>query len=177
MSTVSRNGIDVAKRAIGLLYGLLNDLAQKFLVYIGWLPEKAAGVSEVVKRPFLPQEFTVDLSEKELPAIYRRLFRFEAVEDPRFLVGRRHEMEAIAEARTMWESGRPVAVLIIGERGSGKTSLINCAMKRPLTGLEIVRGEFTERLSTAVQLREFLSGFSVLMTDETEPTLNNGGAS
>jgi hypothetical protein len=157
LSTVSRNGIDLGKRAIGLSYGMLNDLGQKFLVYIGWLPEKAAGVSEVVKRPFLPQEFTVDLSEKELPAIYRRLFRFEAVQDPRFLVGRRLEMEAIAEARTMWESGRPVAVLIIGERGSGKTSLINCAMKRPLTGLEIVRGEFTERMSTAVQLRVFLS--------------------
>ncbi len=156
-ATLTRNATDAAKRGINLTLNTLQEQARKFLVYIGWLPEKAAGVSEVVKRPFLPSEFTADLSAKELPAIYRRLFRFEAVEDPRFLVGREREMEAIAEARAMWEAGRPVAVLIIGERGSGKTSLINCAVKRPLEGLEIVRGEFSERLSNAAQLREFLT--------------------
>jgi len=157
VATVSRNAIDATKRAMDLSLSTLQELGRKFLVYIGWLPEKPTGVSEVIKRPFLPQEFTADLSAKELPAIYRRLFRFEAVEDPRFLVGREREMEAIAEARAMWEAGRPVAVLIIGERGSGKTSLINCAIKRPLEGLEIIRGEFSERLSNAAQLDEFLA--------------------
>lgn len=97
--TVSRNAIDVTRRAIGLSLSKLQELSHKLLVYIGWLPERATGVSEVFKRPFLPEEFTVDLSAKELPAIYRRLFRFEAVQDPRFLVGREREMDAIAEAR------------------------------------------------------------------------------
>ncbi|MFN0088153.1 MAG: AAA family ATPase [Blastocatellia bacterium] len=156
-ATVSRNAVAAAKRGIGLAWSTLQDLGHRFLVSIGWVPEGTAGISEIVKRPFLPQEFTVDLGEKELPAIYRRLFRFEAVQDPRFLVGREREMEAIAEARGMWEAGRPVAVLIIGERGSGKSSLINCAMKRPLEGLEVVRGEFSERLSNAARLREFLA--------------------
>ncbi len=158
LATVSSNALETSKRAATVSLSKLRELTQKFLVYIGWLPETTAGVSEVVKRPFLPQEFTADLSAKDLPAIYRRLFRFEAVQDPRFLVGRDREMEAVAEARAMWEAGRPVAVLIIGERGSGKTSLINCAMKRPLEGLEIIRGEFHQRLSNAQQLREFLAG-------------------
>jgi hypothetical protein len=162
VATLSRNAIEVTKRGIGLSLRSLQELAHKLLVYIGWLPERATGVSEVFKRPFLPEEFTVDLSAKDLPAIYRRLFRFEAVQDPRFLVGRECEMDAIAEARAMWEAGRSVALLMIGERGSGKTSLINCAMKRPLEGLEIVRGEFSERLSNAAQLREFLTKLSGL---------------
>ncbi|MEP7341670.1 MAG: ATP-binding protein [Acidobacteriota bacterium] len=135
----------------------LQELGHGFLVSIGWLPEPSTSASQVVIRPFLPREFTADLDAKQLPAIYRRLFRFEAVQDPRFLVGRDREMEAIADARVMWEAGRPVAVLMIGERGSGKTSLINCALKRKLEGVEVVRGEFSERLSNAEQLRKFLA--------------------
>lgn len=153
----SRRALEGTRRLLRLSLRKLQQAGQSFLIYIGWLPEPSPEVGEVVVRPFLPQEFTADLSAKELPAIYRRLFRFEAVQDPRFLVGREREMEAIAQARAMWETGRSVAVLIIGERGSGKTSLINCAVKRPLEGLEIVRGEFNERLSNAGQLREFLA--------------------
>lgn len=153
----SRRALEATHRLLRLSLRTLQQAGQSFLIYIGWLPDPSPEVGEVVVRPFLPQEFTADLSTKELPAIYRRLFRFEAVQDPRFLVGRDREMEAIADARAMWEAGRSVAVLIIGERGSGKTSLINCAIKRPLEGLEIVRGEFNERLSNAGQLREFLA--------------------
>lgn len=153
----SRIVIDYTVRMLKLFLRTAQRLAQNLLIYIGWIPNRATGVTEVVTRPFLPQEFTLDLSAKEMPAIYRRLFRFEAVQDPRFLVGREREMEAISEARAMWESRRPVAVLIIGERGSGKTSLINCAMKRPLEGLEVARGEFCERLSDTGQLRAFVA--------------------
>jgi AAA ATPase domain len=81
-------------------------------------------------------------------------------------------MEAIAEARAMWEAGRPVAVLIIGERGSGKTSLINCAMKGPLDGVEVVRGELRERLSSAAQLGEFLAELLAAGPAQLEPALN-----
>jgi hypothetical protein len=152
-----QNLVQGTKRLVGAAIGAFQEMTHDFLVYIGWIPETREGISEVIKRPFLPQEFTADLSAKDLPAIYRRLFRFDPVQDPRFLVGREREMEAIAEARAMWETGRPVAVLVIGERGSGKTSLINCAVKRPLEGLDVVRGEFGERLSNAAQLREFLA--------------------
>lgn len=173
-STVSRLMVDGGKRAIILSLSTLQNLGQRFLVSIGWLPEQTTGVSEVIRRPFLPQEFTVDLNSKDLPAIYRRLFRFEAVRDPRFLIGREHEIEAITEARLMWEAGRPIAMMIIGERGSGKTSLINCAIKRPLEGLNIVRGEFNQRMSDGAQLREFVAKLiGVEDSAELEEALNN----
>lgn len=129
-----------------------------FLGYLGWKPASSQGKTEVVRRPMLPHEFTVDLSRKDLPGIYRHLFRFEPVRDPRFLVGRDREIRAIGEARELWEQGRPVSVLLVGERGSGKTSLINCAILQCLQGVELVRGEFGRRLLTASQLREFLAG-------------------
>jgi hypothetical protein len=105
----------------------------------------------------LPQEFVADLAAKDLPAIYRRLFRFEAVQDPRFLVGRDRELAAIAEARSFWEAGRPVSIVLVGERGSGKTSLINCALTQTLKDLEVIRGEFGHRLLTEAELHGFLA--------------------
>jgi hypothetical protein len=49
-------------------------------------------------------------------------------------------------------------VLVVGERGSGKTSLVNCAIQTTLSGLEVVRSEFAERFTTPEQLQQFLSG-------------------
>lgn len=57
----------------------------------------------------------------------------------------------------MWEASRPAAVLIVGERGSGKTSLVNCALKQRLQDTEVIRGEFQQRLHTEEDLRAFLS--------------------
>ena len=151
----SRSALAATSKLARRFYRTLEHLVIRFLVYIGWRPEPTAGKVEVITRPFLPQEFTVEIAAKELPAIYRRLFRYEAVEDPRFLVGREREMAAIAEARSFWEAHRPASLLIVGQRGSGKTSLINCALKQSLEGLEVIRGEFNERLITEAQLRGF----------------------
>lgn len=152
-----RNAAASAVQFLPHAYAALQRGLLSFLVYIGWRQKSSAGKPEVTTRLFLPQEFVIDLKAKELPAIYRRLFRFEAVQDPRFLVGREQEMAAIAEARTFWEAGRPVALIIVGERGSGKTSLINCALKRVLEDFEVLRGEFQERLVTEAQLMGFLA--------------------
>lgn len=148
---------DGVRRSIPAAYRWSKIVFSRGLIAIGWMPVPQQGKVDVVARTYLPDEFTVDLSQKSLPAIYRRLFRMEAVDDARFLVGRQTEMDAIAEARAHWEAGRSVAVLIVGERGSGKTSLVNCAVKLPLDGLEIVRGEFSDRVTTEADLRAFLA--------------------
>jgi len=146
-------------------------LWHQFLVAIQWIPASDGKSHDVVRRPFLPQEFIGDPRDRDLPAIYRRLFRFEAVDDPRFLVGRDREMQALVEAREFWEAGRPVAALVVGERGSGKTSLINCVLEGPLAGLPVVRGEFEERLATAALVRGFVADLCGTTPDQLEATL------
>ncbi len=157
VALVSRSAATAIEQFLRHVLRALEHAVLRFLVSIGWKPAPTSGTVEVITRPFLPEEFIVDLTTKELPALYRRLFRFEPVQDPRFLVGRQQELEAIAEARSLWEAGRPVALIIVGQQGSGKTSLINCAVKGPLEGLEVIRGEFTRRLITEPQLRGFLA--------------------
>jgi len=146
----ARQGLRLGGQGLGALY-------RRFLIAIEWMPEETGEATDVVRRAYLPREFILDPREKDLPAIYRRLFRIEAVDDPRFLVGRDLEMRALAEARTLWEADRPVAILVVGERGSGKTSLINCALQRPLAGLDVVRGELNGRLASPGGVRSFLA--------------------
>lgn len=144
-------------RAGGSLSRLGPYLAKRFLIAIQWLPPEETVGSDVTRRPYLPREFTLDVRSRDLPKIYRRLFRFEAVEDPRFLIGREEELQAITEARQLWEDQRPVAVLVVGARGSGKTSLINCAIQGCLDGLEIYRGEVRERVMDAPGIRAIVA--------------------
>jgi hypothetical protein len=111
--------------------------ATRSLVAIGWRAETSPGPLQVITRPFLPAEFTVSAPFDRLPALYRHLFRLEPIRDPRFLVGREREMAAIREARVLRETGRPASLIIVGERGSGKSSLINCALKQVLSGVDL----------------------------------------
>ncbi len=161
-------------RAMRSTGGAIRSSWRRVLVAIEWIPASAGTRPDVVRREYLPTEFTRDPRTRELPAIYRRLFRFDAVDDPRFLVGREHEMQALAEARTLWESDRPVALLVVGDRGSGKTSLINCALEGPLADLPVVRGEFRERLASAEAVREFLATLCGTTTESLEETLRSG---
>ncbi|MBK7993744.1 MAG: hypothetical protein IPK14_10060 [Blastocatellia bacterium] len=51
-----------------------------------------------------------------------------------------------------------VSIVIVGERGSGKTSLINCAVKQIFKGdIEIIQDEFQGRIIKEEELQLFLS--------------------
>ncbi len=154
---MARAAVTGLRRAGGFTYDALLRATNRLLVAIGWRATPESTEPDITTRPFLPAEFTIDLTTKELPAIYRRLFRFAPVEDPRFLVGREEEIRALSEARELWEKGRPASIIIVGRRGSGKTSLINCAIKRSLEGIEVIRGEIKRRVVTEQELRAVIA--------------------
>ncbi|HUG39476.1 MAG TPA: AAA family ATPase [Longimicrobiales bacterium] len=135
-----------AARQLGVVGRSLRRTTRRFLARIGWSPDTAGGASHISIRPLLPGEFSGDPTNPELPSLYRHLFRPDPVKDARLLVGRAAELAAIADARTRWQEGHAAAVLVTGERGSGKTSLINCALDGPLEGLPVLRGEFHHRV-------------------------------
>ncbi len=135
---------------------VLKDESHKALIHLGWVPAATEDRPQVELRPAMPGDDGSALARTALPATYRRLFRPIPVEDPRFLVGRSLELEALGAARASWEAGRPTAVMIRGARGSGKTSLLNCALKGVLEGLPVVRIQPRERICSEDGLREWL---------------------
>ena len=141
------------KRAIrsGLKYAMAKG--RDFLNIIGFTHREVT-VTSVERRTYLPEQF-IRKEERDLPAIYERLFRIEPVEDTRFLIGRSPELDAFMEARQLWERGRSVAILLSGQRGSGKTSLLNC-LQNEIDGVEVVRGEFSQRVTSEKAVEAFL---------------------
>jgi AAA ATPase domain len=125
-------------------------------VFGGKVPAKPSG-APVVRRSTLRDTLSLPASKSELPALYRLLFQLAPVEDRRFLVGRDRELAGIAQALKDWETGRFAACLIAGARGSGKTSLLNCAAAM-FDGRTVIRGQFTQRLLTGEAMDDFLKG-------------------
>jgi hypothetical protein len=151
-------------RGTGTLY-------RSALVAIGWMPAPPLPGTHVVTRDYLTRTLGAEARLEQLPLIYQRLFRLVPVEDPRFLIGREQELAAIADARALWEQGRPAGILLVGARGSGKTSLLNCAAQRTLAGLDVVRSEFVERLTTSDDMYEFLAPLVGARPDGVEQAL------
>jgi hypothetical protein len=108
------------------------------------LPQREEEIAEgeAGRAEALDYEGILDLEgelSQRVPFAYRRLFRTTPLEVSEFLAGRSGALGTIETACRRWRQERFSSVVIIGEQGSGKTSLINCAMEQKLKGLPLVR--------------------------------------
>jgi hypothetical protein len=69
-------------------------------------------------------------SLQNLPFVYQRLFQLTPTNEDRFFVGRINELKQMNEAFHNWEKERFVTTAIIGEKGSGISSLILYFLKQ-----------------------------------------------
>jgi hypothetical protein len=128
------------------------------LVWLEWEQAPAARMEHVHHRASLQVDPRSVERATELPMIYQRLFRLEPLRDPRFLVGRQAEMSALEDIRRIWESGHTVSAVVVGERGSGKTSLLNCAEVRVFAGADVIRASFRNRIVSADEMDLYVRG-------------------
>jgi hypothetical protein len=161
------------KSATDLTRDRILSFNKYILIRLGWSPPSTQAIEAVIRREYLNELMNIRGRPSELPAIYKRLFRLDPLEDQRFLVGRDAEMNAIGEARQLWQDGRAVAILVAGARGSGKTSLLNCAQAAIFRDLPVIRGQFGKRITSAQGLRLFLSSFLQADVKDLDSFLNS----
>ncbi len=135
---------------------LARSASEHALVRLGWMTPPRPHLEPVSRRAQLRQLLDLQENACDLPAIYRRLFRLTPIEDPRFLVGREAEMAGLAEALAQWKAGMRASVILVGARGSGKTSLLNCAASQLFAEMAVVRGQLSARTTTRDQMRAVL---------------------
>lgn len=77
-------------------------------------------------------QYLLEVRQKiaSLPYVYQRLFENRPLSDERFFAGRDKELSLLNEDFKNWQQGYFVTTVIIGERGSGKTTVINFAKER-----------------------------------------------
>ncbi len=155
VSFLSKRGGLLTQSTARTLWDWSRQAYRQLLIQVGLESRPQRRLEHVRRRAALEVD---DRSEvyQQLPMIYRRLFRLEPVQDPRFLVGREAEMSALLEARERWSARKPVSVLLVGERGSGKTSLLNCATVRVFADAQPIRASFRERVLDADGIDVFL---------------------
>ena len=159
---VAAKGVQAASRQ---LWAAARHAYRWALLKIGWIGAPRQVAVPVIRRADLAEALEVQFHARDLPMIYRRLFRLAPVEDPRFLVGREAEMAGFANALQSWQAGKGASVIVIGARGSGKTSLINCAATGVFAQCDLVRGQFGERLQTPEQMTGFVRALLGIPTD------------
>ncbi|MCC5926202.1 MAG: ATP-binding protein [Bacteroidetes bacterium] len=84
---------------------------------------------------------STDKSLKQLPLIYRRLFTSEPLQETRFYKARQHTQQIFVDSFSAWQSGTVTNIALVGEKGSGKTSVINILQKElESSKVKFVRG-------------------------------------
>ena len=103
---------------------------------------------------------------RRLPVVYRRLFAFEPLTDPRLLAGRNDALGDVSAAWERREAGDHRSLLVVAAPGAGITSFLNIASHRLAvaarhseTASPGVRGIFLERVREESNLAALLGGW------------------
>ncbi len=91
-----------------------------------------------------------------LPFIYRKLFDYSSSEVTEFIVGREDEKDLMNRASLRVYNALPGSVAIIGDAGTGKSSLINYFLKDYPSGESVFRLNFTNSIDNERELLNYL---------------------
>lgn len=148
----------------------LKNIVLKSLVYFGFKKEP----EEVYESQ------SIYFNEKvlaKLPFIYRKLFDGAPLETSDFFIGREKFSEIVNTAFNKHNENKPASLIIIGEPGSGKKSLINTIKNVILKDYDTIHYQLLDSITSPDELLLLFSkllGFTKQLTkDELIAELNN----
>ena len=135
-----------------------------------WPVKRALGIGADLRSQAELRDRSLAFAEEvpaRLPVVYRRLFAFEPLSDPRLLVGREDAADAVESSWARWQSERTRSLMVVAPPGSGITSFLNIVADRLRTETPKVRSEappvvrqtLRERVRTESDLASRLGGW------------------
>ncbi len=109
---------DLSRRFITRKYRQYDDIVRGFL---GLKKPVSQNVESTNLATFL---YETDKKLEELPFIYRRLFDFRREIEPGFFIQNPLYFDNCKKALELWKGGFPASINLLGEKGSGKSTLI-----------------------------------------------------
>jgi hypothetical protein len=110
-----------------------------------------------LERALMDQLFTTRNKIEKLPYVYQRLYRFEALNDNVLFGGRDQEVEIIKKNYNLWKSENFANTAVIGEKGSGRTSLLNLAAKSIGTSKPLFRININKNIDRESELLSLIA--------------------
>jgi hypothetical protein len=117
--------------------------------------EKTVATIKLEVSNFLSE--TVEAINK-LPFVYQRLFTVEPIGDERLFFGRDEELVNLSIAYDNWSAGKFSPTIIVGEKGSGATSLINVFIKKKRFKNKTIRISIKESVQSKEDFVNLISG-------------------
>ncbi|ASB47668.1 ATP-binding protein [Alkalitalea saponilacus] len=147
-----KTAIPVATEFVKSNYKKIKSGTDKLQYRIG-LKHESVGLA------FELYEFINDTSEglRKLPFVYQRLYQLTPVSEARFFVGREEELNTLTEALNNWRKDRFITIAVVGEKGSGVTSLLNRFLNEKIQEKDIYRVTLSEKIHTTNRYFDFFT--------------------
>jgi hypothetical protein len=141
--SIVKTGIPKAKEQLGSLLTKISTKVKTIKLRIGITEQKKYVSFELSE--FINQS---QQSLKKLPFVYQRLYQLSPTEEERFFVNREKELEMLKKSYTNWQKDRFITVAIIGDKGSGITSLINFFLKKSDINIVVIKHMLSNKIFT-----------------------------
>ena len=153
---------------------IASGTASVFRAVVGrlWPVRRALGIGADVQGREELRARTLAFADEvpgNLPVVYRRLFSFEPLDDPRLLAGRDGAVAAVLAAWNRRRAGDARSLMVIAPQGAGVTSFLSIVAGKlggddgggPTSGehLGVVRQTLRERVREESALAEMLAGW------------------
>lgn len=132
----------VAKRFVMLKFNTLKVPVSRYLGF-----QSETQVSESEKQNLTEYLTGFDSILKQLPYIYQRLFSRTFLIEKRFFIPPAVSLHVMKNAFEQWEKGILSNVAIIGEKGSGKSTLVKFFKEDVEKDIQVIDIDFTQTIS------------------------------
>lgn len=153
-----RNAVPYTVRFLRENYGRLQQEVSSYRRQMG-IESRAEEVSTEIS-DFLAE---TEKAIQHLPYVYQRLFSIRPLEEAVFYEERFSEIKMIKEAFQNWHRGRFASTVVVGEKGSGITTLINFFLKqsnpRLIQSCHLIRAQRLYQMHREEELLEYLKSF------------------
>ena len=117
-------------------------------------------------------DFLQEVSQKinNLPIIYQRLYKITPLAEMSLFTGRKIELEMLEKAYTSWKEGKYSPTVIIGEKWSGHTTLINFFIDKYLTKKDVI---YENRVINIKDEDEFYTAWENILSEKKLNSIDN----
>ncbi|REL24039.1 ATP-binding protein [Rhodohalobacter sp. SW132] len=157
---------EISWRFIGL------KIRTGFKILAPYLGFRAESIITIKEKRNLAEYLARPGVESDLPFIYKRLFNRDFPIDERFYVPPKKSQQTINGAFGQWNRGLSANVAIIGEKGSGKSTMLRFAQKDILEGADTVTVHFEKTFTDEKELlKQLCSALGFKQTESRDEFL------